>query len=189
MSSYCSLCNMGMWSKKVTIKNTSFKVIIMIVLLCACSLMESARCSLWPWRRVSVFPSVGSMLWLLLTLGWISSLMEITEQKSFFPVPICLKSVEYVEIIMGTKQMTFLTQMERWKQTRPALATAGRFTMTPGRSPEGMLGLSYWLCNDQYFKQLLCGGQKCQAHGIKCIPVSLITLSIWVKFHSKFSCA
>lgn len=155
------MLHIGMWFKRVTIKNTSFEVIIMIVLLCAFRLMESARCSLWPWHRVSVFPSVGSMLWLLLTLGWLSSLMEITEQKSLFPVPTCLQSVEYVEIIMGTKKMTFLTQMERWKQTQPALATVGRFTMTPGRTPTRMLGLSCWLCNDQYFKQLVYVSQKC----------------------------
>ena len=58
--------------------------------------------------------------------------MEITEQKSLFPVPIYQKSVGYVEIIMGTKKMTFLTQMEGWKQTQPALETVGKFTMTQG---------------------------------------------------------
>lgn len=104
---------------------------------------------------MSVFPSVGSMLWLQLTLGCKSSLMEITEQKSLFPVPICLKSVEYVEITMGKKQMTFSTQMERWKQTQPALATVGRFTTTPGRTPARMSCLTCWLCNDQFYATLL----------------------------------
>lgn len=116
-----------------------------------------------------------------------SSLMEITEQKSLFPVPICQKSVEYVETIMGTKQMTFLTQMERWKQTRPALETVGKFIMTQGRTPIRMFGLSYWLCNEQYFMQLLNVAQKCQEQGIKYILVSEVPSHIWVNFPSKFS--
>lgn len=80
--------------------------------------------------------------------------MEIIEQKSLFPVPTNRKSVGYVEIIMGTKKMTFLTQMEGWKQTRPALETVGKLTMTQGRTPIKMFGLNWELCNKQYFKQL-----------------------------------
>lgn len=172
------LC-IGTWSKKITIKNTYFKVIILIVLLCSCRLMESARYSLWPWAIVSAFPSVVNMLWLLLTLGWRSSLMEITEQKSLFPVPIYQKSVGYVEIIMGTKKMTFLTQMEGWKQTQPALETVGKFTTTQGRTPIRMFGLIWELCNEQYFKQLLYVGPKCQEYGLKYILAWIALSRIW----------
>lgn len=77
--------------------------------------------------------------------------------------------------------MTSLTQMERWKQTQPALATVGKFTMIPGKTANAMLGLSCWLFNDKYFQQMLYVYQKCQAHGTKYILVSVLTFICLVK--------